>query len=380
MIRKLRIEGFKSLAKVELELGRLNVFIGENGAGKSNLLEALAFGAAASAGQLSHEFLASRGVRSVTPDLMFCAFPDGGREIVVAVDSGEKPVPSDLHLKWDGKRWQGQAFQKEFAERLLLSYKEPPTEASASGSGSKRPRASFGALLNSVIRNEERRRKTGLATFLAFSPEYTALRTFEEEGAIRPLGVNGQGLFAHLKDLANRPDRAAFDEITAQLDLLDWFEGFELPKDLAPGERTLRIRDRYLTEQVVFDQRSANEGFLFLLFYFTLVISPETPKVFAIDNIDASLNPKLCITLIQRLAALAKKHDKQMLLTTHNPAVLDGLDLNDDEQRLFTVSRDSKGQTRVKRVPAPKPLDGDAPIRLSEAFMRGYLGGLPRNF
>ena len=45
MIRKLSIDGFKSLAKVELELGRVNVLIGENGAGKSNLLEALAFGA-----------------------------------------------------------------------------------------------------------------------------------------------------------------------------------------------------------------------------------------------------------------------------------------------------------------------------------------------
>jgi hypothetical protein len=31
-------------------------------------------------------------------------------------------------------------------------------------------------------------------------------------------------------------------------------------------------------------------------------------------------------------------------------------------------------------VPPPKPVDGEPPMRLSEAFMRGYIGGLPKNF
>src|SRR5207302_6563166 len=119
------------------------------------------------------------------------------------------------------------------------------------------------------------------------------------------------------------------------LELIDWFEDFAIPEDLGPGERSIRIRDRYLPEGILFDQRSANEGFLFLLFYITLFISPDTPAFFSIDNIDTSLNPKLCIALLQQLVVLAKEHDKQVILTTHNPAVLDGLNLGDDEQRLF---------------------------------------------
>ena len=108
--------------------------------------------------------------------------------------------------------------------------------------------------------------------------------------------------------------------------------------DLAPFERTLQIRDRFLADELAyFDQRSSNEGFLFLLFYFALFIAKETPSFFAIDNIDASLNPKLCSELMGRLVALATKHDKQVIITTHNPAVLDGLDLNDEEQRLLVV-------------------------------------------
>jgi len=120
--------------------------------------------------------------------------------------------------------------------------------------------------------------------------------------------------------------------------------------------------------------------FLFLFFYFTLFISSYTPKYFAIDNIEASLNPKLCTRLIKELAELAKKHDKQVIFTTHNPAILDGLNLNDDDQRLFVIHRNKSGYTKAKRVFKPEPLEGEEPIKLSEAFMRGYIGALPKNF
>jgi AAA15 family ATPase/GTPase len=37
MIEKLYTENYKSIVSLELELGRINVFIGENGCGKTNL-------------------------------------------------------------------------------------------------------------------------------------------------------------------------------------------------------------------------------------------------------------------------------------------------------------------------------------------------------
>ena len=187
-------------------------------------------------------------------------------------------------------------------------------------------------------------------------------------------------MFAHLKALNTEKNRASLVKIKETLTLLDWFEGFDVPEDLSPGERTIRIRDRYLPESALFDQRSANEGFLFLLFYVTLLISPDAPAFFSIDNIDSSLNPKLCIALIQQIVMLAKEHDKQVIITTHNPAVLDGLDLHDEEQRLLVVERNKIGHTRVRRVDPPKPSPGQAPVSLSDAFMRGYIGGLPKNF
>lgn len=219
-----------------------------------------------------------------------------------------------------------------------------------------------------------------MTDFLVFSPENSALRVFQAEGQILPMGIRGEGMFAHLKELGKRENRAELSEIMEKLDLVEWFERFEIPDDLAPGERTLRVRDRHLAPGALFDQRSVNEGFLLLLFYFTLFMSPATPSCFAIDNIDASLNPKLCAALMREIVTLAKAHDKQVLLTTHNPAILDGLDLHDDDQRLLVVYRGKDGSTKVRRVSPPKPVEGAPLVTLSEAFMRGYIGGLPDSF
>jgi predicted ATPase len=109
-------------------------------------------------------------------------------------------------------------------------------------------------------------------------------------------------------------------------------------------------------------------------------LSKTTPQFFAIDNIDAALNPKLCGELMRRLCELAKKYDKQVILTTHNPAILDGLNLSDPEQLLYSVYRDDQGHTKTRRIEAPKVRAGATPARLSDAFMHGLIGGLPKNF
>jgi recombinational DNA repair ATPase RecF len=74
VISKIEIKNYKSITDVTLELGRVNVFIGENGSGKSNVLEAVALAGAASAEKLDNEFLSSRGIRVTQPLFMRSAF------------------------------------------------------------------------------------------------------------------------------------------------------------------------------------------------------------------------------------------------------------------------------------------------------------------
>lgn len=64
MIRTLRIKGFKSIHSEEIDLGRVNCFIGANGVGKSNLLEALGVLGAAANPVVDDESLLRRGVRT----------------------------------------------------------------------------------------------------------------------------------------------------------------------------------------------------------------------------------------------------------------------------------------------------------------------------
>lgn len=46
MLKEVRIKNYKSIDKLKLELGRVTILIGENGCGKSNILEAIALASA----------------------------------------------------------------------------------------------------------------------------------------------------------------------------------------------------------------------------------------------------------------------------------------------------------------------------------------------
>ncbi len=405
MISQLSIKNFKSIQELDVELGRVTVLIGANGSGKSNILEAIALCSAAAGNKLDHEFLASRGIRVPdNPRFMRSAFEakyteeDIDIKVTKSQDSGlnandatKEPGLYHSVLQNDNNSpyssWATNVTNTLFhIEDTLKSLRkkfedENAVEVNNLAAFIKAREAIDALLLQTGKVKQVQSGLPELHDFLIYSPENTLLRTFETEGQIQPLGIKGEGLFKLLTVLSNQQDKESIKEIKKRLTLLDWFDDFEVMNGSSTGQRTLNIKDRYLDESLsYFTQKSANEGFLFLLFYFTLFISRETPSFFAIDNIDASLNPKLCSQLSKELVDLAKTHDKQAIVTTHNPAVLDGLDLNDEEQRLYVVSRNKVGHTKVKRIMKQAASPDQKPVRLSEAFLRGYLGGLPGNF
>lgn len=382
MISEVLIENFKSVQDLKLSLGRITVLIGENGGGKSNILEALAMASASANNKLDNEFMVSRGIRVTEPDFMRSAFEKRERALPIGIEvRGDNKAVITCQFELDGKlpysRWLDTApLSARMAELTLSQLRRTVLDAEMS--------ASVAEAFFEMFREDFRKQQPlppSLPDFLIYSPENTSLRTFEREGQILPLGIKGEGLFKLLKMLSDDAYRERLEDIKTNLGMLDWYKDFRIPKTLVSYEQALEIGDRHLhADLAFFDQRSANEGFLFLLFYFALFVSPNTPSFFAIDNIDASLNPKLCSELVKRLVVLAEKYHKQVVMTTHNPAVLDGLNLHDDAQRLYVIRRNSKGFTQAKRVTAPKPIGDEPPIKLSEAFLRGIIGGLPKNF
>ena len=89
-----------------------------------------------------------------------------------------------------------------------------------------------------------------------YSPENTALRNFYKEGQIEPLGINGEGLLKLLKVIQSKSDEQR-QEIHACLQLFDWYDELEIPKDLSTSEDKVTITDRYLTQ--VFDPRRQDD-------------------------------------------------------------------------------------------------------------------------
>jgi predicted ATPase len=402
MIKSVKISNFKSVVDLTMELGSFNVLIGENGCGKSNIIEAIAFGAAASADKLDNEFLGSRGIRVTKPDFMFSAFTNGKKKkpININITHNQRIYNYDLVIDLDNpKKWID--FSKEKAttviRNLFIAFLDSDNSKKDKFLSSLKDNTvvipDLTGIFNSFKDDNDYRNffskfnpsaierlfsHPDISNYIVYSPEQSSLRKFEETTQIYPLGIKGEGLFQYLKELAfDKESRKILKEIKYNLALLDWYEDFQLPKNLMSNEYALNIKDRYLDSNLqYFDQRSTNEGFLYLLFYSTLFISKSTPAFFAIDNIDTSFNPKLCMELTRNLALLAQKHGKQVIITTHNPAILDGLNLQDDNQRLFVVRRNDEGHTKARRVEY-KP---GRTMKLSEVWTNGYIGGLPENF
>ena len=126
---------------------------------------------------------------------------------------------------------------------------------------------------------------------------------------------------------------------------------------------------------------NASEGAMYVLFMAVLAAHSKAPSFFAVDNADHGLNPGLATALTKRFSdwILASKDQRQVLMTSHNPAVLDGLPLQDDRVRLFTVDRDNKGKTIVKRVVVNEKLLEMAANgwTLSRLWTNKLIGGMP---
>jgi AAA15 family ATPase/GTPase len=417
MITEILIKNFKTIQALDLKLGRFNLFIGENGCGKTNILEAIALGTAASEYKLDNEYLNSKGIRITEPNSLRSGFTNDN--LINSIDISFIPNDNDsesIHyfLQNDNKpysKWENlyekqikkhfkenfkKSDAKEIVDKILNNGKIKSYEIYDEKSKKNRKIIEIEEikkiieetitkenLLNSlddIYKENERKinKDNYLSDFKIFAPENNFLRVFEDTDS-KTLGYRGEGLFKLISIISKeKPEHLL--EIKKNLNLIGWFDDFEIPQDISINQKVISISDKYIKDGLIkIDQRSSNEGFLYLLFYFTLFVSNYTPNFFAIDNIDIALNPKLCNELIKVLVKLSNLYNKQVILTTHNPAVLDGLDLKDVNQRLFVVSRNKMGYTRVNRIEKKELIEGKT-LKLSEQFLRGYLGGLPKNF
>lgn len=362
MIETITVKNFKSITDMTLSLGNVNVFIGANGSGKSNILEAIAMVAAERSAQIEVNSMIQKGIRIAKPDLMISSFYG-------------QPSNSTINVNISGTEGE----RIKYAVTNLAPEDIYSTWNAPWSTGARR-----GNIKEAVEKTDKLREY--LSKYLIYSLSINALRGLTSDSLQYPLGLNGEGLDVLLNNI---PKEEIVQIKESAKDYISWIEDIFFDSEeiykmqgykLGRSKSNLYFRDKFMQKKNnLFSAENANEGALELLFYMTLFISRKTPDFFAIDNIENGLNPRLCRFLMKKICELAVKNGKQVLITTHNPAILDGLNLNDGSQRLYVVTRNDEGKTQAKRIQT-KEQTSEQRMMLSEMWMKGLIGGVPYNF
>ena len=111
IINAIRLHNFKSHADTSVEFGPgINVIIGENGAGKTSILEAISFALFRDYSG-SMENLLRRGQKEMTVELIFCNEPCPAYLITLVSSDGLYKITDHLTLDAPYLRWIGDYLQ-----------------------------------------------------------------------------------------------------------------------------------------------------------------------------------------------------------------------------------------------------------------------------
>ena len=388
-LKKLCFGNFKSLYDASFEPGKVNVFIGANGAGKSTVLEAIGLLSAAMTDRVDASSLQRKGVRLSTSALYKSGFkgqrtkstidlsleweregcPDTFRydvHLMTPTDSDYWKYHSEVFSQNDEKKWgRSNASQKQVSNYI-------------------------GFFL--VDENPELTDGKEIAKFFAnygiFQPNTLTLRgTVPDPNQMSPIGLNGGRLAEALQDIIKEKDGdLCFGSIYMDdvLELIDWASdiSIDMPRktninaNIPTTRQIIEFHDRFMKNTAAFTGYDASEGALYVLFMLCLAMHPQVPSIFAVDNFDHAMNPRLARKITKIFCEQIIENKKHVFLTTHNPLVLDGLDLKNDEIRLFAVERDKNGYAQIKRIRISEELIR-AGQPLSRLWINGRLGGVP---
>lgn len=260
MIDTITVKNFKSITDMTLSLGNVNVFIGANGSGKSNILEAIAMVAAERSAQIEVNSMIQKGIRIAKPDLMISSFYG-------------QPSNSTINVNISGTEGE----RIKYAVTNLTPEDIYSTWNAPWSTGARR-----GNIKGAVEKTDKLREY--LSKYLIYSLSINALRGLTSESFQYPLGLNGEGLDVLLNNI---PKEEIMQIKESAKDYISWIEDIFFDSEeiykmqgykLGRSKSNLYFRDKFMQKKNnLFSAENANEGALELLFYLTLFISRKTP-------------------------------------------------------------------------------------------------------
>lgn len=365
MLRRVVLKGFKSIKEMDLELRPLNVLIGANGAGKSNLVSFFQMLNAMMASSLQYSVGSSGHAQTL---LHYGPKVTEQIEAHVECESGRTRVKYSLKLAY------------ALPDGLIIAAEELSSPNSSNGpSGSH----SLGSGKESQIPAEARQgRKTAQLIQQALNPisvyhfpdtsMTAAIRQHRYISDDRRLAPEAGNLAAFLLRLRNESGGAAYDRIVSTIRLIAPFFGdFDL-EPAGPYKKDILLNWREKGSDQVFGPHQLSDGTLRTICLITLLLQPEAelPDLIIVDEPELGLHPYA----LNVVASLFKKasHHTQVLISTQSSSFLDNFDPED----VVVVNREGK-ESQFER-PDPEKLKAWLDdYSLGEVWEKNVIGGGP---
>lgn len=360
MIRRVRLQNYKSHGSTEIRLAPLSLLVGPAGSGKSNLLKALIFVQNTMHKPIVELFppatpwefrlVRSRWAGQTDPIgfeieldgvegseaiyvLRFSDSPDG---IYVLEETLQRRRPPDEWQWVFQRRWPGNAELGEFG---VVKPRDPSvlyrvwygSQPDDPRDGPRFARAVAKALW-----------KTGY-----YHLEVSRLKQLGDDRDTDRIGYNGQDLPGFLAGVQHR-DPPSFERIlTAMRELLPSLDRIVITR---PGPDQQGLAMTFHEQQGYINAPDLSDGTLLTLGLLAITQGRKQPHLLCVEEPETGLHPRRIRWLFDRFVEIAHPREGapvQVVLTTHSPYLVD---LFKDMQDSVSVVEHQKGRTSVRNL------------------------------
>ena len=399
MIDRIVVENFKNLRKVDLSLGRMNLFIGANASGKSNFLDALRVLQGIGNGFTISEVLDGKP-KSATSEVWDGI--RGGSSKACSAGAGEVTIEAHGRLeKGSSRTWEfriafspadGRVTQERFeVGRSTIYDSAAATNYEHSSSlwvcyyagktgrprhlDFERARPVLGRLASggADVRPGHVEVANKVAALLADTQRLdlvpSALREYSRSHRVRRLGDRGENFAALVQTICR--DAKAKDAYLAWLrqlcpaavDDVGTLKG-------AGGEPLFMLREN----DVEFPAPVLSGGTLRFAAITAAFFQDDTPGITMIEEIEKSIHASRVKILLELLRSQAESTGTQVVATTHSAAVLDWLQEENYKTTFFFRRDEATGESRIcSLADMPRFMDVVKKTPASELFSQGWL-------
>lgn len=371
MINEISIKNFKSIEKVSIKPKNINIFIGANNSGKSNLLEALELYQRLLVVDLQEVF----GPGPYSFRSAFFRGSDIKKETIglKLAYQDSKPIAHEFELSSEyGPRGKQKFVISVRNEQLLIdNHLEQNTNSDFL---LLRKKAIEKSLDQAVLEYYWRCRSIRKFQFVP--------KEIKKEREIDPLDPNipflqqnGANLVNVLFSMRDRNPQA-FDEILkAFIKIFPDVTNLSF-KSLGDLRYALEFTKKFDKQEWKFLGPEISDGFVITLAILTLVHLQEKNKIVLIEEIENGLNPSTITSILEKIISISEKQGTQFFITTHSPVILEIL--SDCPEYIFVCDqKDGKSEYH----PLPEVLktfgkDYEKGESLFKLWFDGLLGGL----